>query len=83
MEKSGDKEKFLVGSVDNLQSNCNGTFQENVVKEYYKNGIGHWFDTFMQKMLYFLDHHLNKVIEPWRFFIILKVTLSVSIHTNL
>ena len=53
VEKISDKEKFLVGPVDNLQSNCNSNFQENAVKEYYKNGVGSWFDTFMQKTLYF------------------------------
>ena len=40
VEKISDKENFLVGSVDNLQSNCNSNFQENAVKEYYKNGVG-------------------------------------------
>ena len=54
-KKFSDKEKFLVGSVDNRQSNCSSNFQENAVKEYYKNGVGPWFDTFMQKTLYSLD----------------------------
>ena len=62
VKKISDKEKFHVGSVDNLQSNCNSHFQENAVKEYYKNGIGPWFDT-LKQTIYFLDHHLNKVIE--------------------
>ena len=36
--KNGDKDKFLVGSVHNLQSNWNSDFYENVLQEYYKNG---------------------------------------------
>ena len=53
--KNSGKEKFLVGSVDSLQSNTNSDFQENVLKVYLKNGDGSWFDTFIQKTLYFLD----------------------------
>ena len=48
MKKNSDQEKFLLG----LQSNCNSNFSENAVKEYYKNDVGPWFDTFMQKTLY-------------------------------
>ena len=46
---------FVIGSVDILQSNTNSDFHENVLKEYFKNGDGSWFDTFIQKTLYFLD----------------------------
>ena len=52
--KNSDKDKFLIGSVHNLQSNWNSDFQENVLQEYYKNGGDLLFDTFMQKTLYFL-----------------------------
>ena len=52
-KKNSYKDKFLVGSVHNLQSNWNSDFQENVLQEYYKNGSGPWFDTFMQNTLYF------------------------------
>ena len=37
--KNSDKDKFLVGSVHNLQSNCNSDFQENVLQEYYKMAV--------------------------------------------
>ena len=40
--KNSDKDKFLVGSVHNLQSNWNSDFQENVLQEYYKNGGDSW-----------------------------------------
>ena len=53
--KNSDKDKFLVGSVHNLQSNWNSDFQENVLQEYYKNGGDPWFDTFMPKILHFLS----------------------------
>ena len=49
--QNSDKDKFLVGSVHNLQSNSNSDFQENVLQEY---GGDSWFDTFMQKTLHFL-----------------------------
>ena len=52
--KNSDKDKFLVGSVHNLQSNWNSDFQESVLQEYYKNGSDSWYDTFMQKTLHFL-----------------------------
>ena len=51
---NSDKDKFLVWSVHNLQSNWNSDFQENVFQEYYKNGGDSWFDTFMPKTLHFL-----------------------------
>ena len=54
VSKISEKEKFPVGSVDNLQSNTNSNFHENELKEYLKNGDGSWFDTFIQKTLYFL-----------------------------
>ena len=40
VKKIIDKDKFLVGSVDNLQSNWNSDIRENALKEYYKNGCG-------------------------------------------
>ena len=52
--KNSDKDKFLVGSVHNFQSNWNSDFQENVLQEYYKNGGDSWCDTFMPKTLHFL-----------------------------
>ena len=52
--ESNDKDKFLVGSVHNFQTNWNSDFQENVLQEYYKNGGDSWFDTFMPKTLHFL-----------------------------
>ena len=52
--KNSDKDKFLVWSVINLQSNWNSDFQENVHQEYYKNGGDSWFDIFMPKTLHFL-----------------------------
>ena len=66
--KIDNKDKFLVGSADNLRSNWNSDFQENALKKYYKDGCGPWFDTFMEMTLYFLDHHLNEVIELAFFF---------------
>ena len=56
--KNCNKDKFLVGSVHNLQSNWNSDFQENMLQEYYKNGGDSWFDTFMQKTLHFLSRPL-------------------------
>ena len=53
-KKNIDKDKFLAGSVHNLQSNWNSDCQENVLQEYYKNGGDSWFDTFMPKTLHFL-----------------------------
>ena len=47
-------DKFIAGSVHNLQSNWNSDFQENVFQEYYKNGGDSRFDTFMPKTLHFL-----------------------------
>ena len=40
VEKNSEKENFLVGSVDILQSNTTSDFQENALKEYLKNGDG-------------------------------------------
>ena len=53
--KISEKEEFLFGSVDILQSNRNSDFQGNALKEYYKNGGGPWFVTFIQNTLFFLD----------------------------
>ena len=68
--KNSEKEKFLVGSVDIFQSNTNSDFQESALKEYWRNGDGSWFDTFIQKTLYFLDHHLNQIMELANFWFV-------------
>ena len=77
--KISEKEKFLVGSVDILQSNINSDFQENVLKEYFKYGDGSGFDIFIQKTLNFLD---RPPFESSHCLFCLKVILSVSVHTN-
>ena len=82
-KKINDIHKFLVGSVDNLQSYWNSDYQENVVKEYYKNGCGPCFDTFMQKMLYFLERSpIEKSHWTCLFLLRINVILSVFIYTN-
>ena len=54
-----ENERFLVESVDILQSNRNSDFKENALKEYFKNGDGSWFDTYIYtQTLYFLDRPL-------------------------
>ena len=47
--------KFFVGSIDILQSNRNSDFKKMRWKNILENGGGSWFNTFMQKTLYFLD----------------------------
>ena len=55
MFKNSDKDKFHVESVYKLQSNWNSDFKKKyALQEYYKNGGGPWFDTFMQKTIHFL-----------------------------
>ena len=53
-KKNSDQDKFLVGSVHNLQNNWNSDFQENGLQQYNKKGGDSWFDTFMQKTFHFL-----------------------------
>ena len=61
-KKNIDKENFLVGSVNNLQSKLNKGFQENALKEYDQNECGPWFDTLTQKTLCFL----NRLPFEWK-----------------
>ena len=50
IKKINEKEKFLVGYVDILQSNRNSDFQENALEENVKNGDSS-------------NGHLNQVME--------------------